>query len=138
MIRTTYLELNFLKNFFWKLTIHYYNNKGTRKVKSNSQIKKFTSPFNLTVLNTKNPSNAFHGQTSSKDIIFSFLKSGVKLLVIVLRNDLMDKYLLSGIKFPIHFSLHLNHTVITISMTSTHITDWDRPKNLLKKSWKAQ
>ena len=49
-----------------------------RKVKNskNSQIKKFTSSFNLIVLNNaKSLSNSFHGQTSWKDTISSVKKA---------------------------------------------------------------
>ena len=51
-------------------------------------MKKFTSSFNLIVLNTTNFSNPFHGQTSLKDTLFSVLKSGAKLLLIGLRIGL--------------------------------------------------
>ena len=47
------------------------------------------------VLNTTNLSNPFHGQTPLKDTIFSVLKSGAKLLLIGLRNALMDIYFLT-------------------------------------------
>ena len=76
------------------LKTFYYNNKGLRKVKTlkNSLIKKFTFPFNLLVLNITNLSNSFHGQTSLKDAIFLFLKSGVKILLIGLKNALVVIY----------------------------------------------
>ena len=48
--------------------------------------------FNLIILNTTNLSNSFHDQASLKDAIFSVPKSGVKLLVIGLRNALIDIY----------------------------------------------
>ena len=57
------LRTEISQKFF--LRIFCYNNKVTRKVKDsqNSLIKKFTSPFNLIVLNTTNLLNPFHGQT---------------------------------------------------------------------------
>ena len=60
------------------LKIFCYNNKVTRKVKTskNSLIKKFALPFNLIVPNTTNLSNSFHGQTSSRNTIFSVLIYG--------------------------------------------------------------
>ena len=65
----------------------------------NSLIKKFTSLFNLIVLNTTNLSNSIHSQAFLKDTIFLVLISGVKLFVIGLRAALMDTatYFLSGI-----------------------------------------
>ena len=59
LVRTGTSQKSFLEIFC-------YNNKVTRKVKDfqNSLIKKFTSPFNLIVLNTTNLSNSFCGQTS--------------------------------------------------------------------------
>ena len=64
------------------------------KTSKNSLIKKFASSFNLLVLITTNFSNPFHGQTSLKDIIFSFVKSGVRFSLISLRNALIDVYFL--------------------------------------------
>ena len=61
----------------------------------NSLINKFTSSFNLIILNTANLSNSFHGKMFLKDTIFSVLKSGVQLLLIGLRNALMDTYFLT-------------------------------------------
>ena len=54
MIGNTNLEPKLFKKSLLKLFC--YNNKVTRKVKDfkNSLIKKFTSPFNLKVLNTTN------------------------------------------------------------------------------------
>ena len=90
VLRTETSQKSFLKTFC-------YNNKVTRKVKDfqNSLIKKFTSPFNLIVLTTTNLSNSFHGQTSVRQTIFSVLIPGVKLLLIGLRNALMDSYIFS-------------------------------------------
>lgn len=85
MIRTTYLE-NLTKNLVFTITTT--KELGKLKTTTISQMKKFTSPFSLTVLNTRNLSNVFHCQTSLKEIIFSFLKYGVKLLVISLGNAL--------------------------------------------------
>ena len=61
----------------------------------NSQIKKFTAPLTLIVLNATNFWNSFHGQTFLKDTIFSALKFGVKMLLISLRNAMMDIYFLT-------------------------------------------
>ena len=67
-------------------------------------IKKFTSPFNLIVLNnTKKFSNLFHVQTSLKKTIFP------------VKNTLVDIYFLSGI----HFSLPLNTAVHWMGNTLT-------------------
>ena len=88
----------------------YKNNIVTRKVKTskNYLIKKFTSPFNLIVLNTTNLSDSFHGQTSLRNIIFSVLISAVKILLIGLRNAMTDSYIFSILYKLIHFSLPLN------------------------------
>ena len=88
--RNTYLKLKLLKRKIPFKVL--YPCKGTKKVKDlqKSLIKKFTSPFDLIVLNnTKNLSNSFHGQTSLKDTIFSVKKA------------LMNIYFLSGIKLLI-------------------------------------
>ena len=52
LLRTETSQKSFLETF-------YYNNKDTRKTSKNSLIKKFTSSFNLIVLNTTNLSNSF-------------------------------------------------------------------------------
>ena len=90
MIRNTYLKLKLIKRKIPFKVLYTY--KGTRKVKDlqKSLIKKFTSPFDIIVLNnTKSLSNSFHGQTSLKDTIFSVKKA------------LMDIYFLSGISLLI-------------------------------------
>ena len=58
MILSTYLELKLLKNPFWKPSIHYYSNKGNRKVKdlqklSNKEISKTTLDFISEHINLK-------------------------------------------------------------------------------------
>ena len=65
MIGNTYLKLKFLKRKISFKALYPY--KGTSQVKDskNSLIGKFTSPFNLIVLNSTN-----HGQTSLKNTIF--------------------------------------------------------------------
>ena len=90
LLRTETSQKFLLKTF-------YYNNKGNGKVKDFKDLsnKKFTSSFNLLILNTTNLSNSFHGTTSLKDTIFPVLKSGVKLLLIGLRNAQMDIYFLT-------------------------------------------
>ena len=87
MIGRTYLELKLFKNPL-------NNNKATRNVKD-FLIKKFTSHFNLMLLNTTNLSNSFHGQSSSKNTIFPVLKSWTKLVLNGLRNTIMGIYFLT-------------------------------------------
>ena len=60
------------------------------------------------MLNTTNFSNLLYGQTFLKDTISSVLKFGVRLLLIVSINALMDTCFLSGTNFSIHFSFPLN------------------------------
>ena len=84
LLRTKYSQKSLLKTFC-------YNNRDTRqKYLQKTLIKKITSSFNLIILNTTNLSNSFQEQTSWKDTLFSFLKSVIKLLMIGLRNALMD------------------------------------------------
>ena len=84
------------------LNIFYYKNKVTRKVKDFQK---------LIVLHTTNLSNSFHDQTSLRDTILSVLISGVKLLLIGLRNALMDNYIFSILYKLIHFSHTLNPAI---------------------------
>lgn len=77
------------------LKIYYYNsNKVTRMVKhfQKRSNEKFTSPFNLIVLNTNSHSYWFHSQTFWKDTISSVVKPGVKLKLIGLKNFMIDIY----------------------------------------------
>ena len=72
------------------LTTFCYNNNVTKKVRlpklSNKEIY-FSLLSNIISNTTKyNLSNSFHGQTSLRNTIFSLLVSGVKLLLIGLRN----------------------------------------------------
>ena len=60
------------------------------------------------VLNKTNLSNPCHGQAFLRNIRFSALISGVKLLLIGLRNALMDSYIFSILYKLIHFSFPLN------------------------------
>ena len=96
MTRNTYLELKLLfQKSLWKT--FYWSNKDTRKVKdfqklSNKEI--YCTPhFNSTKCGKL--WNSFHGQTFLKDTIFSALKFGVKMLLISLRNAMMDIYFLT-------------------------------------------
>ena len=96
------------------LKIYCYNsNKVTRMVKhfQKRSNEKFTSPFNLIVLNTTKHSNSFHGQTSLRKTIFSVLISGVNLLLIGLRKAWMDRYICSILYKLIHFFLPLNPAI---------------------------
>ena len=87
------------------LKIFCYNNKVTWNVKVSQKLSKrnFLHPSIKIVLNStkskwykynKFISNSFHGQTSLRKTIFSVLISGVKPLLIGLRNALMDSYIL--------------------------------------------
>ena len=87
------------------LKIFCYNNKVTWNVKVSQKFSKrnFLHPSIKIVLNStkskwykynKFISNSFHGQTSLRNTIFSVLISGVKPLLIGLRNALMDSYIL--------------------------------------------
>ena len=62
LVRTETSEKSLLKTFC-------YNNKGTKKVKVFRKLsnKEIYSPFSLIVLNIRNLSNSFHGQTSLKE-----------------------------------------------------------------------
>ena len=62
VLRTETSQKFLLKNFC-------YNNKGTKKVKVFRKLsnKEIYSPFSLIVLNIRNLSNSFHGQTSLKE-----------------------------------------------------------------------
>ena len=55
-------------------------------------MKKFTSTFNLIVLNTSRLLNSFHGQTSLVNTIFPVMISAVKLLLIGLKTAFMDMF----------------------------------------------
>ena len=87
MIGRAYLEMKLFKNPL-------NNNKATRNVKD-FLIKKFTSHFNLMVLNTTNLSNPLHGQSSLKNTIFPVLQSWTKLVLNSLRNAVMGIHFLT-------------------------------------------
>ena len=100
MIGNTYLKLKLLK---WKTPFKaLYLSKGTRKVKdfqTTSTINKFTSPFNLIVLNNiTNLSNSFHW--------LNFLEGRH-----ILRQESFDGYIFSVWYKLIQFSLPLNPAI---------------------------
>ena len=92
IIKSTYLKQKLQKNPFKNFFIAIIKALGKYK---NCQIKKSTSYRNLIVLNTRNLSSWFHGQTSLKVITLLILIPGVKLLLIGLRNALIDMYFLT-------------------------------------------
>ena len=86
MIENTYLKLKLLKRKipFVKALYPYEGNSKSKRLK-NSLIRKFTSPFNLIILNnTNNISNSFHRQTSLKNIIFSVKKALIEIYIFCL------------------------------------------------------
>ena len=76
-----YLGLKLLKNPFWKFSATTVKSLGKKTTSKNSLMKKYTSAFNLIVLNTTKFPNSFHGQTSLKDNIFSVMISEVKIFL---------------------------------------------------------
>ena len=82
--------MKFLKDLFLKLSITTIKSLGKNNTSKNYLIKKFTSSFNLIILNATNLSNSFHGQIFLKNTIFVILKSEVELSLIGLRNALVN------------------------------------------------
>ena len=99
-----------------QLKIFYYNNKVTRKVKDFQKLSNKEIYFNLSSNSTKyNKPFKFISfklqSTSLRSTIFPVLITGVKLLLIGLRNALMNSYKFSISCKLIHFSLPLNPAI---------------------------
>ena len=109
---------NFSKISCWKFSASTIKSLGKWKTSKNSLIKKFTSPFDLILLNTTHLSNSFYGQTSLKDTIFLVLIYGVKLFLVGLRNAPIDSYIFSVWYKLIHFSVPLNPTIHRMRIAS--------------------
>ena len=92
------------------LKISCYNSKVVRKVQDSQKLPNKQIYFTLQS-NTTNLSNSFHGQTSLRNTIFSLQISGVKLLLIGLRNALIDSYIFFILYKLIHFSCPLNPVI---------------------------
>ena len=90
-----------------------YYNKVTRKVKDFQKLSYkeiyFTIQSNITKYNK--PFKFILSQTSLRNTKFSVLISGVKLLLIGLRNVLMGKYINSILYKLIYFLLSLNPAI---------------------------
>ena len=90
-----------------------YYNKVTRKVKDFQKLSYkeiyFTIQSNITKYNK--PFKFILSQTSLRNTKFSVLISGVKLLLIGLRNVLMGKYINSFLYKLIYFLLPLNPAI---------------------------
>ena len=90
LLRTETFHKYLLKTF-------YYDNKDTREVKIFQKLSDKEIYFTLQSNSTKYKKHFkfIYGQTSLMNTIFSFLKFGVQLLLIGLRNALMDIYFLT-------------------------------------------
>ena len=124
MIGNTNLEPKLFKKSLLKLFC--YNNKVTRKVKDFKKLSNKEIYFILQSKSTKynklsfsfQSRSSFHGQTSLRNTIFSVLIPGLTLLLVGLRNGLMDSYTFSILHEYINFSLPLNLAIDRIDNTT--------------------
>ena len=71
----------------------------------------------LIALNTKIFLNSFHDQIFLRNTVFSVLISGVKILLIGLRNAVIDSYIFSTLYKRFYFSLPLNPAIHRMGIT---------------------
>ena len=117
MIVNNYLKLKLLKNPFLKISAPTIKSLEKKKPSKNSVKEIYFALQYLIALNTKILLNSFHDQIFLRNTVFSVLISGVKILLIGLRNAVIDNYIFSTLYKRFYFSLPLNPAIHRMGIT---------------------